>query len=86
MICELIRDAGWVPAQRNQYYEVLRRHDGAGSPDLVERKAGVFGVRQHKITVEEAAAYKTVGVTGRRVGLTVVGGEMNSEFGIQNSE
>ncbi len=29
MICRLIRDAGWVPAQRNQYYEVLTRHDGA---------------------------------------------------------
>jgi cyclic dehypoxanthinyl futalosine synthase len=34
-ICRLIRDAGWVPAQRDQYYHVLRRHDGAGSPDLV---------------------------------------------------
>src|SRR5690348_12417209 len=34
-ICRLIRDAGWVPAQRDQYYNVLRRHDGPGSPDLV---------------------------------------------------
>ncbi len=34
-ICRLIRDAGWVPAQRDQYYNVLRRHDGADSPDLV---------------------------------------------------
>ena len=34
-ICRLVRDAGWVPAQRDQYYNVLRRHDGAGSPDLV---------------------------------------------------
>ncbi len=33
-ICRLIRDAGWVPAQRDQYYRVLRRHDGADSPDL----------------------------------------------------
>jgi len=24
-ICRLIRDAGWVPVQRNQYYEVLKR-------------------------------------------------------------
>jgi cyclic dehypoxanthinyl futalosine synthase len=32
-ICRLIRDAGWVPAQRDQYYRVLRRHDGADSPD-----------------------------------------------------
>jgi cyclic dehypoxanthinyl futalosine synthase len=33
-ICRLIRDSGWVPAQRDQYYRVLRRHDGADSPDL----------------------------------------------------
>src|SRR3954453_7393105 len=33
-ICRLIRDAGWVPAQRAQYYKLLRRHDGPDSPDL----------------------------------------------------
>ncbi|HEY8749618.1 MAG TPA: radical SAM protein [Tepidisphaeraceae bacterium] len=33
-ICRLIRDAGWTPAQRDQYYNVLRRHDGPDSPDL----------------------------------------------------
>ena len=33
-ICRLIRDAGWVPAQRDQFYNVLKRHDGADSPDL----------------------------------------------------
>jgi cyclic dehypoxanthinyl futalosine synthase len=33
-ICRLIRDAGWIPAQRDQYYNVLRRHEGADSPDL----------------------------------------------------
>jgi cyclic dehypoxanthinyl futalosine synthase len=32
-ICRLIRDAGWVPAQRDQYYNVLRRQDGANAPD-----------------------------------------------------
>ena len=36
-ICRLIRDAGWIPAQRDQYYNVLRRHDGPDSPDLVPR-------------------------------------------------
>jgi cyclic dehypoxanthinyl futalosine synthase len=34
-ICRLIRDAGWVPAQRDQYYNVLKRHDGPDSPDLL---------------------------------------------------
>ena len=33
-ISRLIRDAGWIPAQRDQYYNVLRRHDGPDSPDL----------------------------------------------------
>jgi cyclic dehypoxanthinyl futalosine synthase len=33
-ICRLIRDAGWTPAQRDQYYHVLRPHDGPDSPDL----------------------------------------------------
>jgi cyclic dehypoxanthinyl futalosine synthase len=33
-ICRLIRDAGWIPAQRDQYYNVLHRHDGPHSPDL----------------------------------------------------
>jgi len=33
-ICRLIRDSGWVPAQRDQYYNVLRRHEGSDSPDL----------------------------------------------------
>ena len=34
-ICRLIRDAGWIPAQRDQYYHILRRHDGPTSPDLI---------------------------------------------------
>jgi cyclic dehypoxanthinyl futalosine synthase len=33
-ICRLIRDSGWIPVQRDQYYNVLRRHDGPDSPDL----------------------------------------------------
>jgi cyclic dehypoxanthinyl futalosine synthase len=33
-LCRLIRDAGWVPAQRDQYYHVLRRWDGEDAPDL----------------------------------------------------
>jgi cyclic dehypoxanthinyl futalosine synthase len=33
-ICRLIRDAGWIPAQRDQYYNVLKRHEGPDAPDL----------------------------------------------------
>ncbi len=75
MICRLIRDSGWVPVQRNQYYDVLKRHDGPDAPDLKPRVAGKFGARQHRITPEEAAAYKSRGTDGegRGVSLTVVG-------------
>ncbi len=34
VLCRLIRDAGFVPAQRNNTYDVLKVHDGADSPDL----------------------------------------------------
>jgi cyclic dehypoxanthinyl futalosine synthase len=33
-ICRLVRDAGWTPVQRDQYYNVLRRYDGPDAPDL----------------------------------------------------
>ena len=33
-LCRLIRDAGWIPAQRDQYYNVVKRWDGADAPDL----------------------------------------------------
>jgi cyclic dehypoxanthinyl futalosine synthase len=33
-ICRLIRDSGWIPAQRDQYYNILKRHDSPDSPDL----------------------------------------------------
>ncbi|MEC9232924.1 MAG: hypothetical protein VX403_03350, partial [Planctomycetota bacterium] len=35
MICRLIRDAGFTPAQRDNAYDLLRIHDGPDSPDLV---------------------------------------------------
>lgn len=34
MICRLIRDAGFTPAQRDNAYGVLKLHDGPDSPDL----------------------------------------------------
>jgi cyclic dehypoxanthinyl futalosine synthase len=33
-LCRLIRDAGFVPAQRNNEYDFVRVHDGPESPDL----------------------------------------------------
>jgi len=34
LLCRLIRDAGFVPAQRDNGYDLLRVHDGPDSPDL----------------------------------------------------
>jgi cyclic dehypoxanthinyl futalosine synthase len=34
LLCRLIREAGFVPAQRNNTYDVLRAHIGPASPDL----------------------------------------------------
>ena len=33
VLCRLIRESGFVPAQRNNSYDVLRIHDGPGAPD-----------------------------------------------------
>lgn len=34
VLCRLIRDAGFVPAQRNNSYDILRTHTGPDAPDL----------------------------------------------------
>lgn len=34
LLCRLIREAGFLPAQRNNTYDVLRLHTGKQSPDL----------------------------------------------------
>jgi cyclic dehypoxanthinyl futalosine synthase len=62
MICRLIRDSGWVPVQRNQYYQVLKRHDGPDSPDLALANPVKFPRRQHQITPDAAEAYKAIEV------------------------
>jgi len=34
VLCHLIRDAGFIPAQRDNRYRVIREHDGPEAPDL----------------------------------------------------
>lgn len=34
VLCKLIRDAGYIPAQRDNRYNLLALHDGPSSPDL----------------------------------------------------
>jgi cyclic dehypoxanthinyl futalosine synthase len=33
-LCRLIREAGWTPAQRDQYYNIVKLWDGADAPDF----------------------------------------------------
>jgi len=35
VLCRLIREAGFTPAQRDNVYDILRIHDGPDSPDLL---------------------------------------------------
>jgi cyclic dehypoxanthinyl futalosine synthase len=37
ILCRLIRDAGFLPAQRDNQYNLLRIHDGDDAPDLAVR-------------------------------------------------
>ena len=32
-LCQLIRDAGFIPAQRNNTYDILKMHDDENAPD-----------------------------------------------------
>ena len=53
-ICRLIRDAGFVPAQRDNRYDLLQVHDGPDSPDL--RVTDWAQHRPRKLHVETKAA------------------------------
>lgn len=53
VLCRLIRDAGFVPAQRNNSYDVLRVHSGADSPDLAVKDWSAH--RTRKLHIEAAA-------------------------------
>jgi cyclic dehypoxanthinyl futalosine synthase len=45
-ICRLIRDAGFLPAQRDNRYDLLKVHDGPDSPDLAVRDWSLHRPRQ----------------------------------------
>jgi cyclic dehypoxanthinyl futalosine synthase len=53
MICRLIRDAGFLPAQRGNDYNLLRVHAGTDAPDLiVEDWSTLRAQRLHVESVE----------------------------------
>jgi cyclic dehypoxanthinyl futalosine synthase len=59
VICRLIRDAGYVPAQRDNRYGILKVQDGPGSPDLVVKDWSAFRARKGHHKMEEAASAAT---------------------------
>ncbi|MFT3685562.1 MAG: hypothetical protein QM783_11640 [Phycisphaerales bacterium] len=67
VLCRLIRDAGFVPAQRNNTYDVLRVHDGADSPDLAVTDWSTHRARRlHHEKTKKPAASAPVAVTVSR--------------------
>jgi cyclic dehypoxanthinyl futalosine synthase len=62
VLCRLIRGAGFIPAQRDNRYDLLRVHDGPESPDLAVKDWSAH--RARRLHVERAGATKvTVGAT-----------------------
>jgi len=60
-LCRLIRDAGFLPAQRDNEYNLLRLHDGAGSPDLSVDDWSAL--RTQRLHIERAGAAEAPAVS-----------------------
>jgi cyclic dehypoxanthinyl futalosine synthase len=65
MLCRLIRDAGFIPAQRNNEYNLLKVHDHSGAPDLKvtdwsNYRAQTLHVQTAKTQASDAAVSITV--------------------------
>lgn len=65
VLCHLIRGAGFVPAQRDNVYDLLRIHDGPGSPDLAVTDWSTHRARRLHVEKPGAAAELTVSVGGQ---------------------
>lgn len=69
-LCRLIRDAGWTPAQRDQYYNVLKLWNGEDAPDLQPLAAPpVRNVQKlaDNTWIGEAPGLEDVTLTGDRI-------------------
>lgn len=72
LICHLVRQMGFTPAQRNNSYQVLRVHDGETSPDL--QIDDWSSLRSQKLHVQsETEAGCDSGQQDEAVALTVQG-------------
>lgn len=62
VLCRLIRDAGFIPAQRDNTYDIVRVHDGPESPDLRVKDWSEHRARRlhTQSAVERSAAELTI--------------------------
>ncbi|MGD1914978.1 MAG: radical SAM protein [Phycisphaerales bacterium] len=70
VLCKLIRDAGYIPSQRDNTYDVIRTHDGAQSPDLKvedwsQHRASKLHTQNESEMAAENAATLTVSAGSR---------------------
>jgi cyclic dehypoxanthinyl futalosine synthase len=64
VLCRLIRESGFVPAQRNNTYDVLRVHNGPDSPDLTVKDWSLHRARtMHQEAPRAPKTQLTVGVS-----------------------
>jgi len=62
-ICRLIRDAGFVPAQRDNNYDLLQVHDGQDSPDLRVRDWSLHRPRSLHVETKSASESAPIAIT-----------------------
>ena len=72
VICRLIRDAGFLPAQRNNAYNLLKVHDGPTSPDLMVKDWSELRAKpMHQEAPRGAGTTKSAAPNAHAVPLTV---------------
>lgn len=71
VLCRLIRDAGFLPAQRNNTYDVLTIHHGPASPDLAVTDWSTH--RARKLHAEKAAKAAVPASAGAELTVSAAG-------------
>ena len=71
VICRLIRDAGFLPAQRNNAYNLLKVHDGPTSPDLMVNDWSELRAKPMHQEAPRGAGSASASKTANAVPLTV---------------
>jgi cyclic dehypoxanthinyl futalosine synthase len=71
VICRLIRDAGFLPAQRNNAYNLLKVHDGPTSPDLMVKDWSELRAKPMHQEAPRGAGSASTSQTANAVQLTV---------------